>query len=88
MCSVTIRESGGDALLIVRIGGVSEMEKKSRYLVLLRRGERRDVVFDVFDAHGKENADYSTQSKRADSPSAPKFSDRRGAWLGIAVIWI
>ena len=85
MCGVTVGESRGDALLILGIRSVPEMEKKSRHLALLRRGERRYALLDVFDAHENENTNDSLQSNRADSPTPPSLGT--GVHGVAAALW-
>lgn len=74
MCSVTVRESGGDALLILGIRRVSQMKKKSRDLALLLRRKRRNAVLNVFHAHaGRDNGSFATEQVRRSAPTG---------WLG------
>jgi hypothetical protein len=52
MLGITICKAAVNPILIFRVGRVSKMEEKSRYLQLLCMGERRNLVFNFLNAHG------------------------------------
>ena len=65
MGGIAVGQSGIDALLIVGIGGVPEVEKESRHLGLRGWRERRDAVLDFFNAHRGQNTVCLNPSKRS-----------------------
>lgn len=51
MCAVAVGKAKIDTILIIRIGRMAEMEKKSGNFDLLQGGEGRNTLLNVFNAH-------------------------------------
>jgi len=51
MCAVAVGKAKIETILIIRIGRMAEMEKKSGNFDLLQGGEGRNALLNVFNAH-------------------------------------
>ena len=51
----SVRESGADAILVIGIGDMAEVEKESRQLSLLGRRKSGDSMLNFLNAHNLGN---------------------------------
>ena len=74
MCAVAVGQARIDAILIIGIRRMTEMEKKSGNFNLFNRGEGRNALLDVFNAHGVKIRKFCRRAS-VEWPNDLKLSD-------------